>query len=71
MTIGGTLTNPKRTGPHLEATDGQGGTPHQVAKGDMLMVPAGVPHHLASVQGALEYMSMHLPLQPKVAAGAH
>jgi mannose-6-phosphate isomerase-like protein (cupin superfamily) len=68
LTVGGTLTNPKRTGPHLEATGATGGTRHRVSKGDLLMVPAGTPHQVTAVEGKLMYLSMHLPLQPKVAA---
>lgn len=70
MTIGGQLIAPKRTGPHLESPTLQGGNAYAVAKGDMLMVPAGVPHAVTGVQGTLVYMSMHLPLpaQPTVPA---
>ena len=63
MTLGSTLTNPVRTGPHLEATSAKGGVPYKVTKGDMLMVPAGTAHRVTEVEGRLVYMSMHLPLQ--------
>jgi mannose-6-phosphate isomerase-like protein (cupin superfamily) len=70
MTIGGRLIDPKRTGPHLESPTLQGGDAHAVAKGDMLIVPAGVPHAVTGVQGKLVYMSMHLPLPaPSTAPG--
>jgi mannose-6-phosphate isomerase-like protein (cupin superfamily) len=70
MTIGGQLIDPKRTGPHLESPILQGGNAYAVAKGDMLMVPAGVPHAVTGVQGKLVYMSMHLPLPVPPAAPA-
>jgi mannose-6-phosphate isomerase-like protein (cupin superfamily) len=70
MTIGGKLVDPKRTGPHAEAKTVQGSTPNKVAKGDLLMVPPGVPHGVTHVDGKLVYMSMHIPLEPKVQAAA-
>jgi mannose-6-phosphate isomerase-like protein (cupin superfamily) len=69
MAVGGTMTNPKRTGPRLESTALQGGVPHNVAKGDMLLVPPGTAHRVTRVEGKLVYMSMHIPLQPSSGTG--
>jgi mannose-6-phosphate isomerase-like protein (cupin superfamily) len=70
MTLGGTLTNPKRTGPHAESATAQGAKVYRLAKGDLLMVPPGVPHGISQVRGKLVYISMHLALQPKMPASA-
>jgi mannose-6-phosphate isomerase-like protein (cupin superfamily) len=70
MTMGSKLVNPKRTGPHLESTTATGGVPYRVAKGDMVMVPPATAHRLSQVNGRLVYMSMHLPLHPKLPATA-
>jgi mannose-6-phosphate isomerase-like protein (cupin superfamily) len=68
MTLGGTLTDAKRTGAHSEAATAQGGTPYRVAKGDMIMVPPGTVHGVAQVEGKIAYFTMHLPLQPNLPA---
>ena len=62
VSLGGTLVNPKRTGPHAEAAAVQGATSYKVVKGDSIMVPPGVAHAITQVQGKLVYVSMHLQL---------
>jgi mannose-6-phosphate isomerase-like protein (cupin superfamily) len=63
VSLGGTLVNPKRTGPHAEAPAVQGATTYRVVHGDMLMIPPGVAHAITQVHGKLVYVSMHLQLQ--------
>jgi mannose-6-phosphate isomerase-like protein (cupin superfamily) len=42
---GGTLVGAKNTAPgQIRATSVQGGTPHQLKKGDVITVPAKTPH---------------------------
>ena len=69
MNVGGTMTNPKRTGYRLESPALQGGVAYKVTKGAMLMVPPGTAHRVTEVRGRLVYMSMHIPLQPGSGTG--
>jgi mannose-6-phosphate isomerase-like protein (cupin superfamily) len=73
VSLGGTLVNPKRTGPHAEAPTVQGATTYRVIKGDMIMIPPGVAHAISQVHGKLVYVSMHLQLHADTvkAAPAH
>jgi mannose-6-phosphate isomerase-like protein (cupin superfamily) len=66
MMLGGTLVNPTRTGPHLEARTADGGVTYNLVKGDMVMVPPGMVHSVTRVDGKLVYLTMHLPLQVAV-----
>lgn len=52
LTTGGTLTADKKI---------DGGKTQAVAKGDMIMVPAGTPHWYNEIKGTLILMSIHLP----------
>jgi len=70
VSLGGTLVNPKRTGPHAEASTVQGAMSYKVVKGDSIMVPPGVAHAITQVQGKLVYVSMHLQLPPTAGASA-
>jgi mannose-6-phosphate isomerase-like protein (cupin superfamily) len=70
MTVGGTLVNPTRHGSNLQAPTSEGGVPHRMVKGDMLMVPENTPHAVTQVDGRLVLMSMHLPLAAAPAAAA-
>jgi len=52
LTYGGTVTNPRETGPGQIRGDGiTGGTSMTVRAGDFLQIPAGMPH-LFAVTGA-------------------
>lgn len=61
LTMGGTLVNPTRRGTNLSAPTIDGGVPHKLVKGDMLLVPENTPHAVTQVDGRLVMMSMHLP----------
>jgi mannose-6-phosphate isomerase-like protein (cupin superfamily) len=49
--IGGNLTKP---GQYL-GTEIQGGVPHHMAKGDVVVVPAGTPHWFREVPKSITY----------------
>jgi len=61
ITVGGTLVHPTRNGTNLQAATADGGVPHRMVKGDMLLVPENTPHAVTQVDGRLILMSMHLP----------
>jgi mannose-6-phosphate isomerase-like protein (cupin superfamily) len=62
ITVGGTLVNPTRNGTNLQAATREGGVPHRMLKGDMLLVPENTAHSVTQVDGRLVLMSLHLPL---------
>jgi len=63
LVTGGKLVEEKRTNAeNLSGTSIQGGVSKKVAKGDWIMVPAGVPHQFPAVEASgLTLMSLHLP----------
>jgi len=62
MVTGGKLTEEKRTNPeNLSGTGIDGGDSRQIAKGDFLIVPQGVPHWFSKIDGTLVLMSLHIP----------
>jgi mannose-6-phosphate isomerase-like protein (cupin superfamily) len=68
MLLGGTLVNPRVAGPNRwegRTLIGQGmplgATPRRVAKGDVILIPAGMAHSVSEVQGTLSIWTMHLP----------
>jgi mannose-6-phosphate isomerase-like protein (cupin superfamily) len=67
FTLGGTLKDAKRTDPaNSSGTAITGGTLIHVAKGDMLIVPAGVAHQVSPDPGtAVTMITMHVPNPPK------
>lgn len=61
ITTGGTLVNGTRSNPTNQSGSSiAGGTPQHVVKGDMLIVPAGVPHQIAG-DPAIALMTFHVP----------
>jgi mannose-6-phosphate isomerase-like protein (cupin superfamily) len=62
IVTGGTLVEPTRNGDNVNGKSIQGGTPQVLAKGDFVLVPAGVAHWFSSVQGSITQMSVHLPM---------
>jgi mannose-6-phosphate isomerase-like protein (cupin superfamily) len=63
MLMGGTLVNPKRTGPRAESATVDGAKYYPVKKGDMFIVPVSTPHGLSKIDGKdIIFMSMHLPV---------
>lgn len=62
MVTGGKLTEEKRTNPeNLSGTGIDNGDSRQVAKGDFIIVPQGVPHWFSKINGTLVMMSIHIP----------
>jgi mannose-6-phosphate isomerase-like protein (cupin superfamily) len=66
LVTGGVLTNPQRrgadarevgqiNGPGVSGTGIDGGVRRQIAKGDMVIIPAGTPHWFPEVQEDLVY----------------
>ena len=53
---GGTAVNPKTTRPGQSvATDVKGGETHKLTKGDVIVVPAGIPHWFKEVPKSVSY----------------
>jgi mannose-6-phosphate isomerase-like protein (cupin superfamily) len=63
FTMGGSLVDAKRTDPaNSSGTAITGGNSFHVAKGDVLIVPAGVAHQVAPDAGtAVTMITMHMP----------
>jgi mannose-6-phosphate isomerase-like protein (cupin superfamily) len=63
IVIGGTLVDGTRSNPTNQAGSSiSGGTPQHVAKGDVLIVPAGVAHQIVPDAGsAVVVMTFHVP----------
>ena len=56
VVTGGTVGDAKTTAPdELRGARIEGGTPRTLAKGDVLIVPEGVPHWFSEVKGPLLY----------------
>jgi|SRR5579862_6254024 len=53
---GGTMVGGKMTKPgQLLGNDIQGGETHQLSKGDVVVIPAGVPHWFKEIPGSINY----------------
>jgi len=61
---GGTLVDAKDSGATINGTAIQGGTAQKLAKGDRIMVPAGVAHWYSDVQGEFAGATLHIPMPP-------
>ena len=64
LVTGGKLVGAKPAAPGAMTQGGtsiEGGTPHKVAKGDYIMVPANTPHQYTEVHGLL-MMTLHMPV---------
>ena len=56
LVTGGTAVEPKTTAPgEIRAREIAGGTPHQLAKGDVIVIPSGIPHRFTAVSGTFLY----------------
>ncbi len=54
---GGTAVDPKPIGPNeIHATSITGGTPHHLTKGDVIIIPKGVPHQFTAVDSPFRYL---------------
>ncbi len=53
---GGTLVEPKESGPgEIRAKGITGGAERHLAKGDVIVIPKGVPHQFTAVEGTFLY----------------
>ncbi len=56
VVTGGEIVSPRTTGPgEVRGASIDGGTSHELAGGDVLVVPAGVPHHFVAVTDPFLY----------------
>lgn len=56
---GGTMIGGKTTAPNqIRGTSIQGGETHHLAKGDVIVIPAGVPHWFKEVPQAVQYLTV-------------
>ena len=56
MVTGGTVVEPRKTaGDEVRGKEIQGGETRWIAKGDVLIVPAGTPHWFKEVEGPMTY----------------
>jgi mannose-6-phosphate isomerase-like protein (cupin superfamily) len=63
MIMGGTLVGGRTNGNNMTGTSVTGGTPHQFAKGDYILVPAGMPHWVSEVHGGpFITTTLHMPM---------
>ena len=62
LVTGGKLVDPTRNGDNVNGKSIEGGTSQALAKGDYVIVPQGVPHWFATVQGSITQISLHLPM---------
>jgi mannose-6-phosphate isomerase-like protein (cupin superfamily) len=62
MVIGGKLVDEARTNPTtLKGTAIEGGVSHDIARGDVIIVPENTPHWFSTIHGTLVLMTLHLP----------
>ncbi|HVU36272.1 MAG TPA: cupin domain-containing protein [Opitutaceae bacterium] len=56
ITTGGTAVDPKKVAPgEFRADRSEGGTVRHLAKGDVIVIPAGVPHWITKPSGPFLY----------------
>jgi quercetin dioxygenase-like cupin family protein len=67
LVTGGTMVNAKprppdsvavklEDGPGASGTGIQGGVSRQIKAGDVVVIPAGVPHWFSEIQGSITYL---------------
>ncbi|HLJ25042.1 MAG TPA: AraC family ligand binding domain-containing protein [Candidatus Acidoferrales bacterium] len=62
LTTGGKVVGEKRTNPkNLSGTSIDGGTAQTIGKGDVTIIPEGVPHQFKPSGGPLVLMTFHVP----------
>lgn len=56
---GGTMGGGRQTGPgQLRGTDVQGGQTQKLKKGDVVVIPAGIPHWFKEVSPTINYLTV-------------
>lgn len=62
LVTGGELVDAKRTNPaNWSGSAIKGGETRRVAKGDVMLIPQGVPHWFSALEGSISVMTLHLP----------
>jgi mannose-6-phosphate isomerase-like protein (cupin superfamily) len=62
LVTGGKIKDEKpQNADNMTGTAIEGGQSRQIAKGDFLIVPEGVPHWFSKIDGTLVLMSLHVP----------
>jgi mannose-6-phosphate isomerase-like protein (cupin superfamily) len=62
IVTGGHIVGPARNGTNVTGKTIEGGTKQKLAKGDFLIVPAGVPHMFTDIAPAgVDLMQLYLP----------
>ena len=61
LVTGGTLADPKTIGPgEIRARESTGGATHHLAKGDVIVIPKGVPHWFKEVSETFLYLTVRV-----------
>ena len=56
LVTGGKVTDTKEIAPNeIRGTKIEGGQDHQITKGEVIIIPNGVPHQFTAVSGELHY----------------
>jgi mannose-6-phosphate isomerase-like protein (cupin superfamily) len=56
---GGTMTGGRQTGPgQMRGTDVEGGQTQHLKKGDVVVIPAGIPHWFKEVSPTINYLTV-------------
>jgi len=59
LITGGTPIDPHDTAPNeIRARSSQGGETHLLAKGDVIIIPKGIPHWFKAVSGTFDYLTI-------------
>lgn len=59
VVTGGTMVGGKTTAPNqIRGTDIQGGQTHHLTKGDVIVIPAGIPHWFKEVPKSIQYLTI-------------
>jgi mannose-6-phosphate isomerase-like protein (cupin superfamily) len=64
MLTGGKMVDPARNGTNLSAKAIDGGLRQVLNKGDVFIVPSGVPHQFVDLTGPVQVMAIYLPNTP-------
>ena len=64
--VGGTVSGAHETAPgETRGPSLDGGTPYELKAGDVITIPAGVPHWFKSTQGKFRYLVVKVPSSTK------
>jgi mannose-6-phosphate isomerase-like protein (cupin superfamily) len=63
LVTGGKLVEGTKDGDNWRGKGIEGGKAQKMSKGDLMMVPAGVPHWFTDINGQITELSLHLPVK--------